>query len=857
MEIVVKIPKGKIKENSCFKGLGMVSGNNSSRLLIDYKRQQPESYQELLRLMFDSEYLGITHLKIEMGSDINSSSGTEPAVMRSKDETSNVRRGAGYMLCAAVKAINPDITLDMLFWSEPAWVRDSNDVYNARYRWYKETLTAAYETFGIKFDCISVNRNERAIDPDWIKYCAARLKQEKDCPYDFGKIKLVAADEEGSWNICELMAQDRELLNAVDIIGAHYTSHCTDTAKSLWQQGKELWFTEGCPPMSYSKGTARFDGSGLDGINGVLDIANRIIAMYPCGCMTLYEFQPVVSAYYDDVTYGHKSLITANEPWSGFYSLESGFYMALHFSKFIKKGWIFIDGACYCDGEKGGDGHALVNTVNSFLTAADPETGDHSTVIVNSTRTPLEYVIVSETASELNLWETRGTEDIINEEYDSNYFKYLGNIKGVKSGSGYEFKITVNPLSMVTATTLNINRPSLPLNVERKSEILSLPYCDSFEYPHKEIEEFGGAPLYTTDQGGAFEVTELNGKNVLMQMITPDIKAEEWGFTPLPLTCFGDDRWFNYSVSAAVTLSKSNNPKENFAGIGLRYSQACKGISGYSLLLYENGNFAARRNEDVKAQFFDSSSLNDENIVASVTNTMVHFIEKDTAEEHCAKKTSFECDKPHILKITAVYNKISFFIDGELLRSLDDEFPLPAGRAAFFSSYNKNSFSDFKAEPAENISPYVRRYDDTDGVFSYTGEWEHKLMSSFSDYKRTVSVGKAGAGLKFSFNGTGFGLFGTNKDYGYYKLFIDGKQIKHKIPDLTGTKFASIKKTPEVEARNKLVMENCVFDISDRRRLLFFIHGLAEGEHRAEIEIFEGELCVDGAEVLHDGKGAE
>ena len=39
-------------ENKRWRGLGMVSANNTSRLLIDYKAQHPERYNELLRHIF-------------------------------------------------------------------------------------------------------------------------------------------------------------------------------------------------------------------------------------------------------------------------------------------------------------------------------------------------------------------------------------------------------------------------------------------------------------------------------------------------------------------------------------------------------------------------------------------------------------------------------------------------------------------------------------------------------------------------------------------------------------------------------------------------------------------------------------
>ncbi|MGN0622729.1 MAG: glycosyl hydrolase family 59, partial [Oscillospiraceae bacterium] len=371
MDIIIDGSKANTAENKLYRGAGMVSANNSSRLLLDYKAENPEAYWEILKHIFSDEGIGVNHLKLEMGADINSSSGTEPTVKRTEDEKADATRGAGYQLAADAKTINPDLTLDMLFWSEPLWVTNAEDVNAARYKWYKETLDAAYETYGIKFDYVSAVRNERAYDSDWIKYLSKSLKAEKDCPYEYSQIKIVGGDEVCSWNIAEEMAYDKELLDAIDVIGSHYTSWSSDTAKKLAaENGKELWFSEACSPMSYAQGTYRFDesGSGMNDINGLLDIANRIITMYPGGYMTLYEYQPVVAAYYDGVTYCQKQLITANTPWSGYYYLDGGYYMSLHFSQFIKKGWAFVDDACYADGVAGGDGHAIVDAVYSYFT---------------------------------------------------------------------------------------------------------------------------------------------------------------------------------------------------------------------------------------------------------------------------------------------------------------------------------------------------------------------------------------------------------------------------------------------------------------------------------------------------------
>lgn len=773
-----------------YYGAGMVSANNSSRLLLDYKYEHEKEYNEILQHIFGKDGIHIAHLKLEMGSDINSSSGTEPCIKRYENEPADVARGAGYILAADAKKINPDLTLDILFWSEPKWVTDSNDVYAARYKWYKETLVAAYETYMLKFDCVSVSRNERDIDGEWIKYFSSRIKNETDCPYDFSKIKLVAADEENSWRISDMMISDEELRNAVDIIGTHYTSHCTDNTRKLSDDfGKEVWFTEGSPPMTYSKRTSRFDGSGLLGINGVLDIANRIVAMYPCGCMSLYEYQPVVSAYYDGVTYCHKQLITANEPWSGFYSLDGGYYMSLHFSRFMRKGWRFVDGACFCDGKKGGDGHALVDTVYSYMTVCDPETGDYSTVIVNSTAESISYNIsicsLKKASATANVWETRGSD---NGEYDENYFRKISSISPVEKDGKHIFSITVKPFSMITISTLDTDPPK---KVFQQSEILCLPYHDDFsysEYGDDYLFSRGMAPRYTTDQGGAFEVTKINGKNVLMQMITPDIKAMEWGFTPSPTTNFGDDRWYNYEISADVGFEKSAVPDENYVGIGLRYSHVTDCMCGYSLLIYEDGSWKFFRNNDMKL----SGNINPD-------------------------KMTYNLD------ISAFHEKVTGKIDGITVFEYSSEqcsdASIGAGRAALYSSYNRNYYENIDILPACEM-PYITRFDDTDDCFEYNGNWEHDLMSGFSNYKRTISKGSEGAELIFKFTGIGFGIFGENDGKCVISVCVDGK-ITEKIP----------------------------LPVSGSREIVYGVNDLQIKEHTVKITVLSGVLNVDGVQV--------
>lgn len=796
-EITIDGKAVNTKKNMLYRGAGMVSANNSSRLLLDYKAEKPEAYRKLLEYIFGDEGIGVNHLKIEMGSDINSSSGTEPSVMRSADERADVRRGAGYQLAADAKKINPDLTLDMLWWSEPKWITDADDVYAARYKWHKEPLRAAYEVYGLKFDYISAVQNERAADLHWVKYLSSHLKSETDCPYDYSKIKIVGGEEVCTWGFADRMYEDEELMNAVDVVGSHYTSSSTAAARKLAEEhGKELWFSEASSPMSYAQGTYRSDGknSGIADINGALDIANRIIGMYPNGGMTLYEYQPVVSAYYDGVTYCQKQLISAADPWSGYYMLDSGFYMSLHFSQFIKKGWAFVDSACYSDGKAGGDGHAIVDAVYSYMTAADTSSGDYSTVIANTTSQPMEYSFkvsgLDKASAAVSVWETRGPDS---GSYDENYFKRVSDIVPEKRDGACCYQVTVKPYSMVTISTIAPKRTEYKNADPRERTVLPLPYADDFgysEYPENYLFSRGNAPRYTTDQGGAFEVEFTENGNRLVQQITPETKAKEWGFTPDPVTCFGDDRWYNYSLSVNVRLDRSSEPEKNYVGAGIRYTLACNGASGYWIRLFEDGSWDLMANSSEKAS---------------------------------GRLYGFDPNISHTLKIRAVNNVITAYIDGNTVAEYVSRYEplLGAGRGALYSSYNRNSFDHLLLEPAEGSETYVTRYDNTDPCFEYEGEWEHNTMSSFKNYKRTVSKGKEGAVLTVSFEGTGFALTGETDGEAVLSVETDGKEAQLYKVCKTGS-----------------------------REISYRCGGLEKKAHTVRIAVAAGTYSVDGMEVI-------
>ncbi len=829
----IEIDGNNITEDSL--RLGAVSANNSSRLLMDYKEKNPDAYWEIMNYLFNKKTgIGLSHIKIELGSDCDSSSGTEPATMRDENEEANVKRGAGFHLCADAKTINPDISIDMLRWGSPKWT-GANGIANEefmvkRFKWYKDTLDAAYDEYGLEFDYISADRNEtNEPDIEWIKYLRNHLDsaaEEAGARYDYSKIKLIASDEVGHYKIADEMMKDAELRDAVDVLGFHYSTWSSENALKLKKEyGKEIWYSEGSsvtidPKYAVNATNASSNdklddvamGTGLTGINGPLEIGLRVLNMYAQsgttgGGMTMYEFQPAVAAYYTGAQYVPKQLILADTPWSGHYEVQVGTYIMEHFTRFQTDNMKYVDGACYGDGVAAGDGHGIGKTTNNYITLADPDTGDYTLVFVNDTSNERTYDVsisnLSKSDSPLTAWVTKGPDE--GQTYDANWLKNSGTLTP-ENGS---FTYTVEPYSIVTLTTTTGQKGYAD---EEKSEYqknetntnLSLPYTDDFNYTDEFLEERGGTPLYTCDAGGAFEVIKkADGSKVLQQKITSDNSPINWGGGAVPTTTLGDTEWADYSVSADVKLDTKAS-KTNSAGVGLRSVGTCSAVSqsnksGYWIKIDINGNYTC-----LKAN-------------KAVSEGVIR---------------GFDINKWYNLKVSAVGNEIVFYINNTAIYGYTDtKNPYLSGRAGLQSGFYMSEYDNLKIEEASesltglNASSYVERIDPLDGSVSYSGDWKLKVGDSFNLYNRTsAATSEENATLEYTFTGTGinFVLGGINTT-AEIDVEMNGESIEQNISLTSGLLY---------------------------RQSLYSINGLSKGQHTIKITVKSGNFIIDCIEVL-------
>ena len=527
------------QEGRLFEGIGAVSAGASSRLLIDYPQPQR---REILDYLFKPNFgAGFQHLKVEIGGDINSSGGSEPSHMHTREEQ-NYTRGYEWWLMKEARQRNPELILDCLAWGAPYWVGGGEFYSEDMADYVVKFIQGAKRVHNLQIDYTGV-WNEIAYNISWIKQLRRTLNAN-----GLNQVKIVAADEtlRRSWAIVDDMVKDVELRDVIHAVGAHYPKFAsTAQAKKL---GMPLWASE--------------DGPWQSSWTSAMQLARVFNRNYVIGKMTKTEIWSPVTSYYDNLPVPGSGIMRANTPWSGHYEVPPTVWATAHTTQFARPGWQYLDGAC------------VLIEGGSVVTLKSPSGEDYSTVIETmDAETPLTLYFQVEGAygsKALHVWRTNAKEQ----------FAELGVIQPRKGA----FMISVDAHSIYSLTTTAGQRKGASLAPPAKP--FPFPYREDFEG-----YEAGATPRYLSDQGGAFEVAiRADAKGRALRQVIPR-SGVEWHThsNPAPETFLGATNWADYQVNVDAMIEKTGFVSL-FGRVG-KFPENMNPPDGYWLKVSDNGDW--------------------------------------------------------------------------------------------------------------------------------------------------------------------------------------------------------------------------------------------------------------------------
>ena len=806
-----------------YKGFGLLSGNSTSNLLIDYKDQNPQAYEEMLEVLFGGEHPLINHVKMEMGNDGNNSTGADSCTMRFENEEADVSRSPGFQLAADAKKINPNVKVSFLRWGMPAWVANywnsdrTGAGYEAMYTWYRETVFDAYEKYGYVVDYINPDTNETSDpDEDFIKWFRNRVSNETEFPdymdeaaqEAYHNIKIIASDENTTLNIVPSMRADEELYDAVDAIGFHYRagdeSSTADYRTMADVDDKEVWYSEGCATFSYTEyqenKTDAYGGGTIGGYQSPLALADNFVKSFVYSRKTHYIFQPAIGSFYEGAQYDHKEILSAREPWAGYVHYDPVIYMLEHFSKFAVTGWEnqdntagiwrVIPGAS-ANNSTGSD-HLRNEAGNpSYMTLAAPDKSDFSVVMVNNSEKTVSYRVKPENMNleanaAMEIWETK----------TDSYLQYQGE---AELEDGY-YLVTVEPYSMVTLTALDCNgkeeyakrlpeegdKTVLDADADGKGQNTEddILYADDFDYQEEAegyLENRGNEPRYMMDFSGAFVAEDGQMKQILNQSVS------QWN-NNAPSTVVGDFRWANYKASVDVTVAE-----DGYAGINIRQQTGMN---------------------------FEGSGYN-----LQITDEGVWMLKKRGTTLESGRVPKHE-NRTYNLALEGKGSRITAWIDGEEVASYVDSAPEYFGRVRLGCGWTETAFDNLVIEKLDGYLPYAdAMVDNAADEVGYDESWNIIAGGGggSNDWYRSTSTNtQAGATVTFSVNGDGFALIGGN----------DGTAVL------------------DVTADGQPKAEGATTQASNQHASTYMLSGLGEGEHQVQVTVTSGTLVLDAIYVL-------
>ncbi|KAK9959497.1 hypothetical protein ABG768_009621 [Culter alburnus] len=514
-----------------FDGIGGLSGGGAtSRLLVNYA----EPYRsQILDYLFKPKFgASLQILKVEIGGDAQTTDGTEPSHMHYEDDE-NYFRGYEWWLMREAKKRNPNIILIGLPWAFPGWVGNGEnwpyDFPDITASYVVSWILGAKQYHDLDIDYVGI-WNERSFNSKYIKLLRYTLDKS-----GLERVKIIASDN--LWEpITSVLIDDKQLQDAVEVLGVHYPG--TNTVPEALKTGKKLWSSE-----DYSTFNDNVGGGCW---------ARILNQNYVNGKMTATISWNLIASYYEDLPFGRDGLMTANEPWSGNYVVESPIWITAHTTQFTEPGWTYLQTVGHFT--YGGSYVALTDKRGNLTIITETMTHDHSVCI----RPPLRpYNVTVQIAtfhlkgtfasiSELQVWHSKF-------DFKTNKTVLFQNLKPIKVINGY-FSIEIDVDEVYTFTTVTYGQKGSYPDPPPSAPFPKI-YKDHFDVPGNPY--FSEAPNFA-DQTGVFEYfinVSDPGPHVytLRQMVTQ--RPVTWiADADQTISVIGDYKWHDLMVSCDVYM---------------------------------------------------------------------------------------------------------------------------------------------------------------------------------------------------------------------------------------------------------------------------------------------------------------
>ena len=548
-----------------FEGIGVVNGGGATSVLLkDYPEPQRS---QILDLVYKPKFgASVSALLVEIPGDGNSTQGSMPSHMHSRDDLDYTRGYTWWILDEAHKR-NPNITLDAVAWSAPGWIGGGKFWSQDMADYYVKWLQGLRDKYGLELDALGC-RNESGVSFDFVKMLRKTLNAN-----GFAKVRVHGFD---NWRADKLdfvkkLVNDKETRDSMDIISAHILAGSTGPAspenqKLIEQMGKPLWNTE---DHVYKK--------GYDCLISIVECFNNNYIL--SGVTRVVNWYDIAGIYPIEPFPSDPPAILAYWPWSGHYRVREALWGYAHYGQFSAAGWTYL---------KGGSGPLAQG--GTFVTLKSP--GDDYSIIIETKKATGPQTVRFQvggglSTADLCVWRSNPTD----------YFVEQTPIK-VEDGG---FTITLDPQSVYSLSTTRGQQKGSFADIPAEQRF-PLPYREDFE-SYTQPAQYGQLPRYFADIEEVFELRKRpDGKGMALRQVSP-MPPLSWTFPQWrPYSIIGDEKWKDYEISADVYLGPGDA-----AGVMGRVNHVGTGFGtipkGYFLQLGADGGcdlIVVRGKEDKK-----------------------------------------------------------------------------------------------------------------------------------------------------------------------------------------------------------------------------------------------------------------